>query len=119
MATYTVKSGRERLERIENSWEANAAGDKFAEIQLAEITADKTAIDAKLGEKANLEAQLKAISVELKDMTKASMKKCDFVVRAAEGDRKHGPDSALHAGFGYIRESEKKRGGRRKTAPTT
>ncbi len=119
MATYTVKSGRERLERVENSWEANAAGDKFAEISLAEITADKAAIDAKLDQKANLEAQLKTINVELKDMTNDNMKKCDYVVRAVEGDRKYGPDSALYAGFGYIRESEKKRGGRKKATPIT
>jgi hypothetical protein len=42
------------------------------------------------------------------------MDKCDFVVRAAEADRRYGPDSALYAGFGYVRESERKKGGGRK-----
>ncbi|MBS1792892.1 MAG: hypothetical protein JSS81_03500 [Acidobacteria bacterium] len=42
------------------------------------------------------------------------MQKCDFVVRSVEGDRRYGPDSPLYAGFGYVRDSEKKRGGRRK-----
>lgn len=118
MPTYTVTSGRERLERIENSWESNAAGDKFADVTLADIKADKAALDAKLDQRADLAAQLKTINVELKDLTKANMKKCDFVVRAVEGNRQFGPDSALYAGFGYIRESEKKKaGGRKKTAP--
>lgn len=119
MSTYTVKTGRERLERVENSWEANAADIKFGDIALAEITADKDAIAAKADEIGLIEEQLKRLKIEEKDMVKAVMKKCDYVVRAVEGDRRYGPDSALYAGFGYIRESERKKGGRRKVEPTT
>lgn len=119
MPTYTVKTGRERLERIENSWETNAAGEDFAGMSLADIKADKAALDAKLDQKADLQSQLDKVNVELKDMTRDNMKKSDKVVRAAEGDVRFGPDSALYEGFGYIRESDKKKGGRRKTEPTT
>lgn len=119
MPTYSAKSGRERLVKIENSWQANAAGDKFADVALTEITADIAAEDAKADQLADARALVKRLLVEQKDLTKANMKKADYVVRAVEGDRRYGPDSALYAGFGYIRESEKKKsGGRKKTTAT-
>ncbi len=82
MPTYTAKSGRERLVKIENSWQVNAANDKFADITLAELTADIAAGDAKADELADARALVKRLLVEQKNLTKANMKKADFVVRA-------------------------------------
>jgi hypothetical protein len=115
MSSYTTKTGQERLERIENSWETNAPGEeKFGEVPIAEIKAERMASEAKKDEISLAEEKLKRLRIEYKDMITASMKKCDFVVRSVEGDRRFGPDSALYAGFGYIRDSEKKRGGKRR-----
>jgi hypothetical protein len=115
MANYTIKTGQERLERIENSWDTNAPDEqKFGDVSITEIKADRTSLEAKKDEIALVKEQLKRLRIEQKDMIAASMKKCNFVVRAVEGDRRFGPDSALYAGFGYIRASEKKKGGNRK-----
>jgi hypothetical protein len=115
MGSYTTKTGHERLERIENSWETNAPDEeKFGDVPLAEIKAERTASDAKKDEISLCEEKLKRLKIEHKDMIAVSMKKCDFVVRGVEGERRFGPDSALYSGFGYIRHSEKKKGGKRR-----
>ena len=75
---------------------------------------ETTASEAKKDEIKLAEERLKRLRIEYKDMIAASMKKCDFVVRGVEADRRFGPDSALYAGFGYVRLSERKRGGKRK-----
>ena len=118
MASYTKKSAFERLERFEDSWETNAPDKtEFGGVTKAEI---KTAVTASVARKnaiALARAHVKSLVIADKDATKADMTKCDFVVDAVVGDRDFGPDSALYAGFGYIRESEKKKGGGKK--PTT
>lgn len=115
MPSYSTKTGHERLERFRNSWETNAAGEaEFGGVTLVELKADIAASDAKRDEIALAEERVKRLRIEHKNMINASMDKCDFVVRAVEADRRFGPDSALYAGFGYIRESERKRGGGRR-----
>lgn len=117
MSAYTTKTGYERLERFENSWETNAPDvEEFGDVTLAELKTDISAADAKKDQIALAKENLKRLKIEHKDLINASMKKCDYVVRAVEGDRRFGPDSALYAGFGYIRASERKRGGRRRAA---
>ena len=120
MPTYSVKTGHERLVRIENSWRTNASGEaEFGGVTLAEIQRDKDASDAKFEEVALAEATVKRLKIEHKNLIKAAMEKCDYVVDAVVGDRQYGPDSALYAGFGYIRESEKKKSsGRRPETPS-
>ena len=118
MPSYSTKTGHERLERFENSWEANAPTEtSFGGVTLVELKADKDASQAKKDEIALAEENVKRLKIEYKNMIKADMEKCDFVVRAVEADRRFGPDSALYAGFGYIRESERKRSGGRKPLP--
>lgn len=120
MATYSLKSARARLEKYENSWEANAPTEEFADVTLPDVKAEITAFDARAEAIADAKATLKKLGIKHKDATKASMKKLDFVTRAVEGNLQYGPDSPIYAGFGYIRESEKKKGGgRKKTTPTT
>lgn len=120
MATYTLKEARERLEKYENSWEVNAPEEEFGDITLDDVKDSKKAFDAREDKIADTEALLKRLRTEHKQETKADMKKLDYVSRAVEGDRRYGPDSPLYGGFGYILESEKKRGGgRKKTTPTT
>src|SRR5437868_6355209 len=114
MSTYSTKTGHERLVRIDNSWETNAPGEsKFGDVQRTEIKDERAASDAKKAEIALVEEHLRRLRMEYQDMIDASMEKCDFVVHTVEGDRRFGPDSILYAGFGYIRQSEKKRRGRK------
>lgn len=119
MPTYSVKTGHERLVRIENSWRTNASGEtEFGDVTFVEIQADRDASDAKFEEVALAVATVKRLKIEHKSLINAAMKKCDYVVDAVIGDRRYGPDCALYAGFGYIRESEKKKsGGRRPETP--
>jgi hypothetical protein len=107
------------LERFENSWRTNApAVLEFGGVTLIELQADRDASDAKKEEIALAEAVVKRLKIEHKTMIGASMEKCDFVIDAIVGDRRFGPDCALYAGCGYIRESEKKKpGGRRPETP--
>lgn len=115
MPTYTTKTGHERLERYVNSWETNAPDeDEFGGVRFVEVKADKEASEAKIEEIALAEAKVKRLKNEHKDMIRSAMKKLDYVTDAVVGDRRFGPDCSLYAGFGYIRESEKKKGGRRK-----
>lgn len=115
MPSYSTKTGHERLERFENSWETNASGEtEFGGVRLTEIKAVITASDAKKDEIALTQQKLKTLRIEHKNIINDGMEKCDYVARAVEGDRRFGPDSALYGGFGYIRESEKKKGGGRK-----
>lgn len=118
MSTYSTKKGHERLERFENSWETNASGDtEFGGVTLVELKAVIKASNDKSDEIALAEQKVKTLKIEHKNIIKDGMKKCDYIVRAVEGDRRYGPDSALYGGFGYIRESEKKkRGGRKPSA---
>lgn len=117
MATYSTKKGHERLERFEDSWETNAPDEtEFGGVTKTGLKAVRTASDAKKDEIALAEAVVKRLKIEHKNIIKDGMEQCDFVVDAVVGDRRFGPDSALYAGFGYIRESERKKGGGRKPA---
>lgn len=118
MPTYSTKKGHERLQRFENSWETNAPREtEFGGVTLIELKAVIAASDAKKAEIALAEQKVKALKTEHKNIISGGMESCDYVVRAVEGDRNFGPDSPLFGGFGYILESEKKKGGRRKTTP--
>lgn len=118
MPRYSTKAGHERLERFENSWETNASTEtEFGGVTLIELKAVIAASDAKKDEIALAEQKVKTLKIEHKSIIEDGMQKCDYIVRAVEGDRRYGPDSALYGGFGYIRESEKKKGGRRKDSP--
>ena len=118
MGTPSLKEMYARLVRFENSWDENAPDvTEFGGVLLTELKGDRTAIDVKNTEIEDSEARTKRLKIERKDMLKGGNKKCDYVSRAAEGDRRFGPDSALYAGFGYIRESEKKHRGGRKPSP--
>lgn len=115
MATLSLKEMYARLVRFVNSWEENAPDEeKFGDVTLTELKADRTAIEAKKEEIEDSDAHTKRLKIEYKDMLKGTSKKCDYVVRDVEGNRNFGPDCALYSGFGYIRESEKKRRGGRK-----
>jgi len=115
MPGYSATTGYERLERFEKSWETNASGEtELGGVRLTEIKSIIEASDAKKDEIALTQQKLKTLRIELKNIIADGMEKCDFVARAVEGDRRFGPDSALYGGFGYIRESEKKKGGGRK-----
>lgn len=115
MPTYSTVTGHERMERFEDSWETNASAEtEFGGVTLIELKAVIAASDAKNDEIELTKQKLKTLRIEHKNIIKDGMKKCDYIARAVEGDRRFGPDSALYGGFGYIRESEKKKGGGRK-----
>lgn len=117
MAKYTPKAARERGARFETSWEVNSPEKTWAEMTLAQFKAKKGAIEAKEDEIAASEAHTKTLKIERDNMNEDFMEDCDYVAKDVEGDRNYGPDSALYGGFGYIRKSEKRRGGRRTVAP--
>ena len=115
MPAFSRQKGHERLERYVNSWETNAPDDEeFGEVRLTEVKADRDASAAKMDEIAHAEAMVKRLKNEHEDMLKASMQKLDYVTDGVVGDRRFGPNSSLYEGFGYIRESDKKKGGRPK-----
>lgn len=117
MPTYTTKTGHERLVRYINSWETNAPDEtEFGDVTLAEIKAARDASDAKRTEIELAEAKVKRLKNEHNDMIQGDMKKLDYVTDGVVGDRRFGPNSSVYEGFGYIRESERKKGGRRKPA---
>lgn len=117
MPTYTPKSARERDERFVNSWQENSPDKKWAEVTLADFKAESEQISDKEDEIAAAEAHVKALKIQRDDLIKKHMETCDFIAADVAGDRNFGPDSALYAGFGYIRKSERKRGGRKPTPP--
>lgn len=119
MPKYTPKAARERDERYVNSWQENSPDKKWAELTLAEFKAEGKQIADKENEIAASEAHTKALKIERDNLIKKHMGNCDYITADVEGDRNFGPDSALYAGFGYVRKSEKKRGGRKpKTTPS-
>ena len=118
MPAFSRKKGHDRLEKYISSWETNAPDDEeFGEVRLTEIKADRTASEAKMSEITHAEALVKRLKNEHEDMLKATMQKLDYVTDAVVGNRRFGPNSSLYEGFGYIRESDKKKGGRPKRAP--
>ncbi|HVE58669.1 MAG TPA: hypothetical protein VNB22_17685, partial [Pyrinomonadaceae bacterium] len=82
-----------------------------------EFKTKRAAITAKEAEIAASEAHTKSLQIQRDNLNEAFMEDCDYVARDVEGSRNYGPDSALYGGFGYIRKSEKKRGGRRAVTP--
>jgi uncharacterized protein YbaA (DUF1428 family) len=117
MPKYTPKKSRERAERFQNSWQENAADKEFAETSLTEFKAKRAAVAAKEDEIEASRAHTKNLEIQRDNLNSELMKDCDFIAADVEGDRNFGSDSALYGGFGYIRESEKKRGGRKATTP--
>jgi nucleoside 2-deoxyribosyltransferase len=117
MAKYSPKNARERAERVETSWKENAPDKKWSEGSLdAFKTKRQTALDVESDLTAS-EARTKALMIQRDDLYEDLMQECDYIVADVEGDRNFGPDSALYAGFGYIRKSEKKKGGNKKKKP--
>lgn len=116
MAKYTPKAARERGERFITSWQTNSPDNVWGNITLAQHKAKRKAIldvEAEIDAK---EAEAKALMIKRDKLNEAFMEDCDYVAAAVEGSREYGPDSALYGGFGYVRESDKKRnGGRKKT----
>lgn len=113
MPKYTPKAARERAERFETSWEENSPEKSWADMTLTEFKAKKAAVAAKEDEITASEAHTKALKIQRDNMNNGLMDDCDYVTSAVEGDRNFGPNSALYGGFGYVRESEKKRRGGR------
>jgi hypothetical protein len=118
MAKYTPKTARERGARFVNSWKENSPAKDWAEMTFAEFKAKKTAIEAKEDEIEASRAHTKSLEIERDNMNTAFMQDCDYVAADVEGDRNFGPDSALYGGFGYIRKSLKKKGGRKPNGET-
>ena len=119
MANDNPKACRERRARYINSLQENAAAtDTFGDITLADIKADDVEIAGIENQIALAKAHVKSLETQRDDKNKASMKKLDYVSNGVSGDRRFGPDSALYEGFGYVRESDKKRGGGRKKTKT-
>lgn len=116
MANNNPKACRERREKYINSWQTNAPSEVFGDIALADVKKDRDDVANLENEIALTKAHLKSLETQRDDLNKASMKRLDYVADGVNGDRRFGPDSALYEGFGYIRESEKKKGGRRKPA---
>lgn len=118
MPSNYPKACRERRERYINSLQENAPTEEFGDVTLVEIKADHAEIDGIEDEIALSKAHTKRLETQRDDKNKASMKKLDYVTDGVVGDRRFGPDSPLYEGFGYIRESEKKKpGGGKKPAP--
>lgn len=117
MARYNSKAARERSERFADSWRENSPDEKWAEMTLDEFKAEGRLITEKEAEISASKAHTKALVVELDDLISTHMETCDYVGSDVEGNRRFGPDSALYGGFGYIRKSQRKRGGRRPATP--
>jgi hypothetical protein len=117
MPNNNPKACRERRERYINSLQENAPTEEFGDVTLTEIRADHAEIEGIENEIALSKAHTKSLETKRDDKNKASMKKLDYVTDGVVGDRRFGPDSALYEGFGYIRESEKKKGGKKATTP--
>lgn len=117
MPKYTPKAARERAEKYVNSWTENSPEKRWAEMSLDELKAKRAAVEAVEDQIAASEAHTRALKIERDNLNKALMTDCDYVAKDVEGDRAFGPDSALYAGFGYIRKSERRRGGRRAATP--
>lgn len=108
MPKYTPKAARERAEKFENSWQANAPAKNWADGTLADFKTKKAAVAAVENQiEANI-AEGKALLIERDNLNADLMKECDYIAAAVESDRNFGKDSALYGGFGYVRESEKK-----------
>ena len=114
MAKYTPKAARERGERFITSWQTNSPDTVWDNIKLADHKAKgKAILDVEAEIEAN-DAKNKALMIKRDNLNEDFMKDCDYIAAAVEGSREYGPDSALYAGFGSIRDSDKKRGGGRK-----
>ena len=117
MARYSIKDALERSARFNKSWQENSPAKEWSGMTLAQSKTADQALNDKAAEIAQSEAHTKTLKIEFGEMLDARMTDCDYIAAAVEGDRQYGADSALYGGFGYIRKSEKKKGGRRK-APT-
>lgn len=114
MAKYTPKNARERGDRFETSWQANSPDKEWADLTLANFKIRRKEIADVEDELAAVESRGKALLIQRDNLNEKLMEDCDYVAAAVESDRNFGPDSALYGGFGYIRKSEKKKGGGKK-----
>ena len=79
MPSYSTKTGHERLERFEDSWETNASAEtEFGNVKLVEIKSVITASNAKKAEIALAEQKVKTLKIEHKNIINDGMEKCDY-----------------------------------------
>jgi len=117
MAKYTPKSARERAEKFENSWQENSPEKQWADGTLANFKTKRAAIAEVESELETVAARQDALQIKRDNLNTEMMKECDYIAADVESDRNFGKDSALYGGFGYIRESEKKRPVRKSKQP--
>ena len=109
-----MKTGLEKLEETEVSWETHAAADKFYDTTLAQY---KTKVQRSRDVRAliaNLEQQLSAAYNTKKAVDKENLELEKNIGRAISGDSRYGTDSDLYEGTGRVRTSERKTGLTRK-----
>ena len=110
------KNTEEKLRKMINSWEQDAPTKKFA-VTLDEFKAGlKPSFDAR-ELITDLEDQLAKAKDDRDKFDDASLALAQRVVNAILADETEGKNSSLLAGFGRIRESERKSGLTRKKAP--
>jgi hypothetical protein len=105
----------EKLRKMINTWEQNAAAKIFA-VNLDDLKAGlKPSFDVR-ERIADLEDQLSKAKDDRDRLDEASLALAQRVVNAILADGTEGPDSSLLEGFGRTRQSERKSGLTRKKA---
>ncbi|MBS1795856.1 MAG: hypothetical protein JSS81_18525 [Acidobacteria bacterium] len=113
MPKKTIKGALEKDERFTISWQENAPDQKLSEMSLDEFRAEGQRMRELVEAIAASEAHTRALKIDLETVIVRHEENCGYIARDVEGDRRFGPNSALYAGFGYIRKSDRKYGRRK------
>ncbi|MEI6818272.1 MAG: hypothetical protein WCL19_01580 [Verrucomicrobiota bacterium] len=111
---YTLNDIVDRIRAFTASWRLNAAAESFADLTLAEFEAIN---DAPLRLRREIDAlnlRLATKKNERDDADRAARACLTRVANSIKGSPRHGANSALYGGLGFICDRDRKSGLRRK-----
>lgn len=115
--TTVAKMDEEKAKQVISGWKSLRPKKKFAGMTVEEFEAVLTAVHDAEEKVVALETQL-GTARDARDKAWGNVsQKCQMVISAVKGDPEEGLDGDLVQAMGYKKASDKKPGGRRKSAP--
>ena len=114
MPRWSPAGKLQQIRKFTRAWERMAPNSVFYGMTLEQFKAVVRPSEEKRKELLDIEQQTRAITAERDAADRTSMQALRDVANGIRGDPTFGSDSALYAALGYVRESAKRRRGKKR-----